>query len=269
MKVSVIVVNHKGSKLSPYALTALSAAADKVESEIIVIGETKNSKAEPIVRYFKSYVDNISQDINFGIANSIGEYILILQPDAVLQYDAIKRSVQFMDHHQHAGGLSVRMLDADGNYLQSSKKVLPDSWIAFFKLTGLLKQFPKSRLRHNFAAHHEDEFDTIEMDVLGSSFMLLRRSALDTVGKFDERFGKYGSNIDISYRLRLAGFKNYYFPKTYIIKEQAQAVTKFSWQYLKGFYGALFIFVIKYFFSLPAVKVKPLQELYPAYELKG
>lgn len=100
--------------------------------------------------------------------------------------------------------------------------------------------------------------------------MLLRRSALKETGLFDERFFMFGHNIDLSYRLRLAGFKNYYFPKTYIINSESQVLTKFSWKYIKYFYGAMFIFAVKYLLKAPQVKVDSVPRFVPsAYEVKA
>jgi GT2 family glycosyltransferase len=85
----------------------------------------------------------------------------------------------------------------------------------------------------------------------------------------DERFHTYGYDIDLSYRIRLAGFKNYYFPKTYIINFNSRNNVKFSWDYLKEFYGAMIIFAAKYLFKVPEIKVEGLPQLFPStYEVK-
>jgi GT2 family glycosyltransferase len=86
---------------------------------------------------------------------------------------------------------------------------------------------------------------------------------------FDERFLMFGHNIDLSYRIRLAGFKNYYFPKTYIINFERQLLPKFSWNYIKYFYGAMIIFAVKYLIRMPQIKVHGIPQLIPTtYEVK-
>ena len=92
-----------------------------------------------------------------------------------------------------------------------------------------------------------NEFETAEIEVLAGAFMLLRSKALKEIGLFDESFFMYGEDIDLSYRLTLAGYQNYYFPETYIIHFKGQSTRKFSWRYIQSFYGAMYIFVRKYF----------------------
>lgn len=277
MKVSVVVVSYNMCALLRKSLTALTSAVNNVDAEIILIDncstdrtlETVN-KEFPEVRTATAFdCSGTSRSVNQGISMAKGEYVLVLSPDALTNSDAIAKAVEFMDTHTTAGGLSVRILDTEGNYLPESKKILPRSWINFFKVTGLLRQFVKSRFTEHYFTRHDDEFDTAETDLLNDKFMMLRRSTLNKTGLLDERFALYGANIDLSYRIRLAGFKNYYFPKTYIINLGYSQAPKFSWVKLKNFYGAMFIFAVKYIFKLPAIHVKPLQDLYPAYELKG
>ncbi len=257
-------------------LNSLFASTRSIDSEIIVVDcESTDHTAETLLRRYPEVrlisLENdirLSRAVNHGVNLATGEYIVLIKPDILVQNGAISKAMDFMDNHINTGGLGVRILDSDGNYLKESKKILPRTWIAFFKLTGLARQFPKSRLTASFGHHAEDEFETTETDVLNSKFMVIRRSVLNSIGLFDERFSGYGSNIDLSYRIRLAGYKNYYYPKTYVIDQQCAAFSKYSWGHLKNFYGAMIIFALKYFFRLPALHVKPLR-LYPAYELKG
>jgi GT2 family glycosyltransferase len=275
MKVSVIMVSYNMCKLLRQSLAALRRSVQNIDAEIILVDNNSDdytvetiSKEFPEVKISTSN-GGLSHCVNQGISIAKGEYLLFLSPDALTKKETISKALQFMEGHTAAGGLSVRMLDVDGNYMQASKKTVPRRWVTLLKLTGLLKQFSKSRLTEHYIDRHDDEFDTTETDVMHDRFMLIRKSVMDNVGPLDERFNRYGGNIDLSYRIRLAGFRNYYFPKTYIINLQYNRSGKFSWNNLKSFYGAMFIFAVKYIFRLPALSVKPAQELYPAYELKG
>lgn len=275
MKVSVIMVSYNMCRLLRQSLTALKRSAQHLDAEIILIDNNSDDlTVETVGREFPEVKiiaadGGLSHCVNQGIKQAKGEYLLFLSPDAITKKETISKALQFMDGHATAGGLSVRMLDVEGNYMQASKKTVPRRWVTLLKLTGLLKQFSKSRLTEHYIARHDDEFDTTETDVMHDRFMLIRKSVMDAVGPLDERFNRYGGNIDLSYRIRLAGFRNYYFPKTYIINLQYNRSGKFSWNNLKSFYGAMFIFAVKYIFRLPALSVKPAHEVYPAYELKG
>jgi GT2 family glycosyltransferase len=275
MKVSVIMVSYNMCKLLRQSLAALKRSVQNLDAEIILVDNNSDdftvdtiSKEFPEVK-ITTASGSLSHCVNQGISMAKGEYLLFLSPDSITKKETISKALQFMDGHATAGGLSVRMLDVEGNYMQASKKTVPRRWVTLLKLTGLLKQFSKSRLTEHYIARNDDEFDTTETDVMHDRFMLIRKSVMDKIGPLDERFNRYGGNIDLSYRIRLAGFRNYYFPKTYIINLQYNRSGKFSWSNLKSFYGAMFIFAVKYIFRLPALSVKPAQELYPAYELKG
>lgn len=276
MKLSVVIVSSNQCKLLCRSLAALTDASEKIQTEIILVDNGSTDKTvETVMKQFpKVRITSVGEQgyakaSNHGISLANGEYILLLNTDVLAKKVTLAKAVEFMDAHSEVGGVSVRMLDEQGNYLPESKKIIPNSWLLLFKLTGLLKEFPKSRLTEYYKGIKSDEFETTETDFLNGAFMLIRRKALNAIGLLDERFGNYGSNIDLSYRIRLAGFKNYYFPKTYVINLNDNKLPRFSSGHLKNFYGAMVIFAAKYIFSLPALYVKPVQELYPAYEFKG
>jgi GT2 family glycosyltransferase len=173
-----------------------------------------------------------------------------------------------MDEHVSSGGLSVRMITPKGSFLPESNRGLSSEWIAFFKLSGLAKYFPKTRIGDRNRKDWVEEFQTSEVDFVNGAFMLLRKSALNEIGLFDEHFAMYGYDIDLSYRMRLAGFKNYYFPKTYIINFNVANTAKLNWQFVKNFYGAMVIFAVKYLFRMPEIKLGGIEQMPLVYEVE-
>ena len=77
--------------------------------------------------------------------------------------------------------------------------------------------------------------------------MFLRKTALDKIGLPDEDFFMYGEDIDLSYRLNLGGYKNYYFPETTIIHYKGESTKKGSLNYVILFYKAMITFAGKHF----------------------
>jgi O-antigen biosynthesis protein len=176
-----------------------------------------------------------------------GEYVLLLNPDTVVEEDTFFKVVEFMDAHPDAGGLGVRMLDGKGKFLPESKRGLPTPSVAFFKIFGISKLFPKSRLFGRYHLGYLDEFETNEIEILSGAFMLMRKEALDKVGLLDEAFFMYGEDIDLSCRIVLGGYKNYYFPETRIIHYKGESTKKSSVNYVFVFYRAMIIFARKHF----------------------
>ena len=98
------------------------------------------------------------------------------------------------------------------NFCLNLKEGLPTPAVAFYKIFGLSALFPKSKLFGQYHLGFLDKNKTNEVDVLSGAFMLLRKSVLDKIGLLDETFFMYGEDIDLSYRITKASYKNYYFP---------------------------------------------------------
>ena len=277
MKLSLIIVNYNTCHMLRIALNSLVRAALGIECEVFVIDNASTDKSVDMIKgefpdikvIANTYNAGMAKAYNQGIKEATGEYVLVVNADTITGKKTIEKSLEFMDLHLDAGGMGVRMITPDGRFLKESKHGFTKPWEVFFKVTGLAKHFSKSRLTDMQRKDWVEEFQTSETDVLNGAFMLLRKEAINHAGLFDERFHTYGYDIDLSYRIRLAGFKNYYFSKTYIINFNIKNRTKFSWSYLKEFYGAMIIFATKYLFRVPEIKVEGLPQLFPStYEVK-
>lgn len=184
---------------------------------------------------------------NQAIKIAKGEYVLLLNPDTVVAEDTFEKVVDFMNSHPDAGGLGVRMIDGKGNFLPESKRGLPTPMVAFYKIFGVSKLFPKSKKFAQYHAGHINENETAEVDILSGAFMLMRKSALEKAGLLDEDFFMYGEDIDLSYRIQKAGYNNYYFAGTEIIHYKGESTKKSSVNYVFVFYRAMVIFAKKHF----------------------
>jgi GT2 family glycosyltransferase len=276
MKLSVIIVNHNRCDLLKLAINSLIKAGKGIDYELIMVDNASADNSVEMV--YADYPDvkiisnltneGVAKASNQGIEVSRGEYILLVNADTICGKETLDKVLDFMNDHNDAAGLGVRMLGAQGSFLAESNRGLTKPWVTFFKLIGFSKNFQKTRLSDRNHKAWVEEFQTSEIDILNDAFMLIRKSVLNEVGLFDERFVQYGHNIDFSYRMRLHGFKNYYFPKTYIINFKSNSQPKFSWQYIKNFYGAMLIFAAKYLFKLPEIKIEGMQMYPAAYEVE-
>ena len=152
-----------------------------------------------------------------------------------------------MDSTPAAGGLGVHMVDGSGTFLPESKRGLPTPTVAFYKIFGLSKLFPKSKKFGKYHLGYLPEFETNEVEILSGAFMLMRKETLNKVGLLDETFFMYGEDIDLSYRILLGGYKNYYFADTNIIHYKGESTKKSSLNYVFVFYRAMVIFAQKHF----------------------
>lgn len=184
---------------------------------------------------------------NQAIALANGKYILLLNPDTVLEEDTLTKTKNQMDNNLKIGSLGVRMLDGKGRFLPESKRGLPTPIVAFYKVFGLSNLFPKSKKFAKYHLGYLSEFNNHTVDVLCGAFMLIRKSVLDEIGLLDETFFMYGEDIDLSYRIQKAGFENQYFSETQIIHYKGESTKKSSINYVFVFYNAMIIFAKKHF----------------------
>lgn len=255
MKLSVIIVNYNVKAFLEQALLSVQKAVQKTTAEVFVVDNDSVDGSVEMVREKFPWVKLIAnkKNVGFSAANnqaikaSTAEYILLLNPDTVVEESTFEKVVRFMNEHPDAGGLGVRMIDGKGKFLPESKRGLPTPSVAFYKMSGLAKIFPKSKVFGRYHLKYIDEFETSEVEVLAGAFMLMRKSVLDKIGLLDETFFMYGEDIDLSYRITQAGYKNYYFPETTIIHYKGESTKKTSVNYVFVFYRAMVIFAQKHY----------------------
>ncbi len=230
-------------------------AIENMEAEVIVVDNNSNDQSVEMLRTEFPSVKIIDNDFNAGFSKANnqamdiaqGEYFLLLNPDTVVEEDCFEKCLAYMDEHAEAGGMGVKMIDGTGNFLPESKRGLPTPAVSFFKISGLSRLFPRSR---TFGKYHqgflgEDEINEIE--VLSGAFMLMRKEVVDKIGGLDEAFFMYGEDIDMSFRITKAGYKNVYFPNSRIIHFKGESTKKSSVNYVLVFYRAMIIFARKHF----------------------
>lgn len=236
------------------ALQSVFQSETEFDYEVIVVDNHSVDGSVEMVRSNFPQVRLIVNEINsgFSVANNMGirqskgEYILLLNPDTIIKEDTLQKIIGFMELYPKTGGLGVKMMDGKGHFLPESKRGFPTPFVAFCKMSGLSTLFPKSATFNKYHVGHLDKEKNHPVDVLSGACMLLRKSVLDQVGLLDEDYFMYGEDIDLSYRIKEAGFENYYFADTEIIHFKGESTKKGSFNYVKMFYNAMIIFTRKH-----------------------
>ncbi|OAV45630.1 glycosyltransferase family 2 protein [Lewinella sp. 4G2] len=255
MDLSVVIVNYNVQYFLEQALISVERALRGLDGEVFVVDNASVDGSVAMVRDRFPWVKVIANTDNpgFAVANNQairqakGKYVLVLNPDTVVEEDTFTKCFAFMEAHPDAGALGVRMIDGTGQFLPESKRGLPTPWVAFTKAFGLASLFPKSRKFGGYHLKYLEEHETHPVPILAGAFMWVRASALPKVGLLDEAFFMYGEDIDWSYRFELAGYRNYYFPETSIIHYKGESTKRGSLNYVKVFYQAMIIFAKKHF----------------------
>ena len=252
---SVIIVNYNVKHFLEQCIYSVQAAARDLETEIIVVYNHSSDGSMlylppkfPAVQ-FKENNENMgfAKACNQGLAMAKGRYILFLNPDTIVPEDCFVQCIQFMQSHPRAGGLGVRMIDGSGKFLKESKRSFPSPLTSLYKLFGLSRLFPHSRIFSRYHLGHLPEHSNNEVDVLAGAFMMIPREVLDKTGGFDENFFMYGEDVDLSFRIQQAGYSNYYFADSSIIHFKGESTRKGSMNYVKMFYTAMSQFVRKHY----------------------
>ena len=257
MKLSVVIVNYNVKHFLEQCLNSVFQALNDIEAEVFVVDNNSvDGSMQMVAEKFPQVISICNKDnVGFSTANnqairqSKGEYVLLLNPDTVVEEETFKKCLSFMDNHEDAGALGIKMVDGKGNYLPESKRGLPTPWVAFYKIFGFTSFFPKSEKFARYYMGHLDKDENHEVEVLAGAFMLMRKTALDKSGLLDETFFMYGEDIDLSYRISLSGYKNYYFADSSIIHYKGESTKKGSLNYVYVFYKAMIIFAEKHFSS--------------------
>lgn len=249
----MIIINYNVKFFLEQCLCSVRRAAGALQSEIIVIDNNSDDNSlaylQPLFPeiLFSANRENLgfSKACNQGLKSAKGDYVLFLNPDTIVPEDCFKKCIEFFESHPDAGALGIRMMDGSGRFLKESKRSFPSPSAALYKLFGLSVLFPRSKVFSKYHLGNLDPNQSHEIDVLAGAFMMIKKEVLNKTGGFDETFFMYGEDVDLSYRIQKAGYKNYYFAGSCIIHFKGESTRKGTLNYIRMFYNAMSIFVRK------------------------
>ncbi|MBR3655936.1 MAG: glycosyltransferase family 2 protein [Prevotella sp.] len=257
MKLSVVIVSYNVRDYLENCLQSVSRALEGIEGEVFVVDNHSDDDSVETVRAQYPWVRLIENQENMGFsrANNIairesrGEYVLLLNPDTIVEEATLREVLRFMEEHPKAGGAGVMMHNADGSLAPESRRALPTPWVSCLKMLGFTKRYYMSHLPW-------DQPSRIE--VISGAFCFLRKKALDEVGLLDEDFFMYGEDIDLSYRLMKGGWENWYLPYP-ITHFKGKSTQKSDYRYVHIFYKAMLIFFRKHYSHLSLFYALPVK----------
>lgn len=255
MDLSIVIVNYNVKYFLEQCLHAVSQAITDMDAEIFVVDNCSADGSVQMIKDKFPQVKLIENTTNHGFAKAnnqavrlaAGRYILLLNPDTVVQDDTFVSCIGYMDANPNAGCMGVKMIDGIGRYLPESKRALPTPLVAFYKVFGLSRLFPRSRRFAQYHLGYLDRDKIHKVDVISGAFMLIRKEVLQKTGLLDEDYFMYGEDIDFSYRVKQAGYDNIYYPLTTIIHYKGESTKKSTINYVLIFYRAMIIFAKKHF----------------------
>ena len=252
---SIIIVNYNVRYFIEACLHSVEKASKNIEAEIIVVDNASRDDSASVLPTLFPNVHFIWNETNLGfskannlaIKKATGQYILFLNPDTIVPEDCFEKCLSFFSIHHDAGALGVHMIDGNGIFHKESKRGFPAPAVSFYKMIGLANLFPTSKTYAAYYAGHLPENKTASVEVLSGAFMMISKKIMDRIKGFDEDYFMYAEDIDMSYRVKKTGFKNYYFAETSIIHFKGESTKKTDAEYVRNFYGAMKLFVEKHY----------------------
>jgi GT2 family glycosyltransferase len=171
---------------------------------------------------------SFAANANTGFASTTGEYVVIANPDAVPDPDAVAILHRFLEEHPRAGVAGPRMMYPDGSW-QASRRSFPTIGATLVRRTPLRLLFPPLKWQRKHYLLDEHPTEPVETDTMLGAFLLLRRSMLDELGGFDPGYRMYCEDIDLNYRAARAGWERWYVPAAVVRHEYAAVIDHTFW----------------------------------------
>lgn len=251
---SIIIIAYNSCDFIPACLKSVRDACENMDAQIIVLD---NGSESPILPEIKAYFPEVlwidsKENLGFGKGCNLAEkqatkpYIFFINPDTVVSRDSFVKVLDFMKEHPESGTVGCRILNEDGSLQWACRRSFPTIISAVSKTIGLATLFPKSKLLASYNMTYADPDAVTEVDAISGSFFCIERDLYEELNGFDEDFFMYGEDLDLCFRTKVAGRKNYYIPFTNILHFKGQSCRTRRWGSYVDFYKAMLIFVKKH-----------------------
>ena len=262
----VVILNYNTADLLGDCLQSVYASAGELNYQVCVVDNASTDNSADMVRREFPRADLIvnRRNVGYSTGNNVGlasfgifdqrltslgsapRYVLLLNPDTVLPRDALRSMVDFMDAHPRAGAAGPRIRRPDGSLDRACRRSFPTPTVSLFRMTGLSRLFPKSRLLNAYNLEYLPEDGIHQVDAVVGAFMMVRGEVPRTVGPLDEEYFMYGEDLDWAKRIKDAGWEVWYngaVEITHVKEASSQASVKSR----IDFYEAMWIFYRKHY----------------------
>lgn len=230
MELSLIIVNYNNDRVLRGCLESLPAALEGIDAEIILSDNGSVDGSVEWVRHHFPQVRIIENGANLGFAEANnrafpmtkGDYILLLNPDTIVQNDAFRPMMEVLKNRPLAGAVGCKLLNADGSR-QISTRSFPTLSTYCFHFLGLDYRFPESHLFGRSSMTYWNGDDSREVDWASGAALMIRREVLEATGGIDSYFFLTYDEVDWCHRIRKAGYGVWYTPDGVIVHLDRQS----------------------------------------------
>jgi hypothetical protein len=174
-------------------------------------------------------------------------YVLLLNPDTLLAPSALADMLAFMEAHSQAGIAGPRLVREDGSLDKACRRSFPTPEVAFYRLSGLSRLFPKTPRFGRYNLTYLSPDVTAEVDSVVGAFMLIRAEVIEQIGLLDEQFFMYAEDLDFCWRANLSGWQVWYNSEVTVLHYKGQSSRQRSTFANVQFYQTMRLFHDKHF----------------------
>jgi GT2 family glycosyltransferase len=252
--VTAVVVHYETPDLLERCLRALRLS-DAVSLESVVVDNASQAfdaaaveAALPGTRVVRNTANvGFAAAANTGLRDARGRYLLLLNPDTIVEPATLRTLVDYMDVRPDVGCTTARLVMEDGRLDLACRRSFPTPKRAFYRLSMLSRLFPRSRRFGEYNLTYLDEHVEAEIDAACGAFMLVRREVLDEVGPLDESYFMYGEDLDWAFRMKAQGWRIIYNPAARATHLKRAASAKARSRTIRAFYEAMRIFYRRHY----------------------
>jgi GT2 family glycosyltransferase len=255
--VSIVIVSYNVAGLLRSCLRSLMASEGDFTYEVILVDNRSTDSTTAMVRREFPEVQVVVSPINggyaygnnLGLARGRGRYMLLLNPDTELPPTALADMLSYLELRPWAAAAGPKLVRADGSLDLACRRSFPTPEVAFYRMLGLSRLFPRSKRFARYNLTYLDPDQPAEVDSVVGAFMLINRHALNKVGLLDERFFMYGEDLDLAFRLKQAGWKILYNPAVQVLHHKGESSKQRRLRTTYEFYRAMIVFYRKHFWQ--------------------
>jgi N-acetylglucosaminyl-diphospho-decaprenol L-rhamnosyltransferase len=260
LDLAIIIVSYNTRRLLGECLTSVYRSQGDFAYEVWVVDNASTDGSAYMVAAEFPQAHLIRSELNGGwpYANNLGltaisapqgqapRYVLLLNPDTLLPSSALANMLAFMAEHPEVGAAGPRLVRANGELDLACRRSFPTPMSSFYRIYGLSRLFPHSPRFARYNLNYLEPDQTVEVDSVAGSFMMVRGEAIEQVGMLDESFFMYGDDLDWAYRMKAAGWKVYYNADVTVLHYKGEA-SKASRRAHREFYRAMHVFYEKHY----------------------
>lgn len=218
--ISVVIVNYNSGNLLAESLKNVLGKNSGREIEVVVVDNASNDsslshaeKSFPQVNFIKNNKNiGFSKAVNQGIKVIRGDFILLLNPDTIIDIDVLWKMAAFLDNQKNSGIVGPKLLNLDGT-VQLSCRSFPSFINALFnRYSPFTRIFPKNKYSAKYLYTDWNHDRPREVDWVSGACMLIKNDMLRQIGPLDEDYFMYCEDIDLCYRAKKANWNVYYCP---------------------------------------------------------